>query len=82
MTEDPSGLDRRDIPAKDVQIGTADGHRVDPDDGVAVVGDLRVRNGFPGVSTGPVVNDRFHDGTSVRLGHSVIHSLKRGIRTF
>src|SRR4029077_20752501 len=68
--------DRGDVALENVQVGTADGGRVDPHDDVVIADDLRVRYLFPGLLTGTVVNDGSHDcllgsfasGTSLVIG--------------
>jgi hypothetical protein len=60
VAEDPPGAHLRHVAGQDVQIGAADGGRIDPDDGVALVEDLRVRNLFPCLPAGTVVNERSH----------------------
>jgi hypothetical protein len=51
--DDPDALEN-------VQVGTADGDRVDPHDHVAVIGDLRVWHLLPGLLAGTVVNEGSH----------------------
>jgi hypothetical protein len=60
VAEDPPGVHLRDVAREDVQVGPADGCRVNPDDGVALVEDLRVGNLFPCLLAGAVVNERVH----------------------
>ena len=61
VAQDPALADRGHVALEDVQVGPADGGRVDPHDDVAVVGDLRVRHLFPGLLTGTVVDEGSHD---------------------
>src|SRR6185437_3830296 len=49
VAQDPARLDRGHVALEDVQIGPADGGRVDLNDDVAVVGDLRGGHFFPGL---------------------------------
>jgi hypothetical protein len=53
-------LHRGHVALEDVQVGPADGGRVDPDDDVAVVEDLGVRYFFPGLLSGTVVDEGSH----------------------
>jgi ABC-type sugar transport system ATPase subunit len=57
---------------QDMQIGAADGSRVDPDDGVGIIFDLRVRNILPRRHTRSVINRRLHHNLRVtaNLGNS------------
>src|SRR5580700_1618248 len=77
VAEDPALADRGDIALENVQVGTADGGRVDPHDDIVIAGDLWVRYLFPGLLAGTVVNDGSHDclllrssasGTSLVIG--------------
>src|SRR5580700_6584096 len=61
VAEDPALVHRGHVALEDVQVGTADGGRVDPHDGVVIADDLWVRYLFPGLLTGTVVNDGSHD---------------------
>jgi hypothetical protein len=61
MAQDPAVADRGQVALEDVQVGAADGGRVDPHDDIAVVGDLRVRYFFPGLQTGTLVDEGSHD---------------------
>ena len=61
MAEDPPGVHLGHVAGQDVQVGAANGGRVDPDDGVALVDDLRVGNLFPRLPAGTVINKRLHD---------------------
>jgi hypothetical protein len=51
---------RGHVTVEDVQVGPADGGRVDPHNGVAVVEDLRVRYLFPGLLPGTLVDEGSH----------------------
>src|SRR5580693_4561870 len=77
VAEDPALADRGDIALENVQVGTADGGRVDPDDDIVIAGDLWVWYLFPGLLARTVVNDGSHDclllrssasGTSLVIG--------------
>src|SRR5580704_17060010 len=61
VTQDPALGDRGHVTLENVQVGTADGGRVDPHDGVAIADDLRIRQLFPGLLARTVVNDGSHD---------------------
>src|SRR5690606_37904581 len=52
------------VPLQDVEVGAADGHGVDPHDGVGVVLEGGVRDLLPGLPTGTVVDDRTHGASS------------------
>ena len=60
VAEDPATVHRGHVSLENVQVGPADGDRVDPHDDVAVVGDLRVRYFFPGLIAGTVVDQGSH----------------------
>jgi hypothetical protein len=60
MAEDPARVHSRHVAGQDVQVGAADRRRVDPDDDIALVGDLRVRHLFPGLLAGTVIHERPH----------------------
>src|SRR5262249_42918216 len=60
VAQDPAVADRGHVPLEDVQVGAADGDRLDPYDDVAIVGDLRIRCFFPGLLTGTVVDEGSH----------------------
>ena len=60
VAQDPALAHRGHVALEDVQVGPADGDRVDPHDDVAVVGDLRVGHLFPGLLTGTVVHEGSH----------------------
>src|SRR6266699_971502 len=60
VAEDPALRHRGHVSLEDVQVGPADRDRVDPDDHVAVVGDLGIRRLFPGLVAGTVVNESSH----------------------
>src|SRR5262249_22356869 len=51
------------VPLEDVQVGAADGGRVDADDGVRRLLDRRVPDRVPRPLTGPVVDERFHSSS-------------------
>ena len=53
VAEDPTVGHGRDVALEDVQVGAADGDRVDPHDRVGVIGDRRVRDLLPGLLPGP-----------------------------
>lgn len=61
VPEDPARLDGRHVTLQDVQIGAADGDRVDPHDRVARVLDGRVGNVVPGSLAGAVEDQSLHD---------------------
>ena len=48
------------VAGQDVQVGAADRGRVDPNDRVAFVGDLRLGDFLPGPLAGAVVHERSH----------------------
>jgi hypothetical protein len=60
VAQDPALVHRGHVALEDVQVGPADGGRVDPDDDVAVVEDLGVRYFFPGLLSGTVVDEGSH----------------------
>ena len=60
MAQDPALVHRGHVAVEDVQVGPADGGRVDPHDDVAVVEDLRVGYFFPGLPPGTVVDEGSH----------------------
>ena len=60
VAEDPTRRHGRYVPLHDVQIGAADRRRVDPDDGVGRLLDLRFRHVLPGLLAGSVIHERFH----------------------
>jgi hypothetical protein len=72
VAENPPRTYLRYIAGQDVQVGAADRRRVNPDDGVAFVSDLRVRNFLPGPLARAVVHERSH----VRLRVSLSSQLK------
>ena len=53
-------MHRGHVALEDVQVGSADGGRVDPHDDIAVVEDLRVSYFFPGLLPGTVVDEGSH----------------------
>ena len=53
VAEDPARGDLGDVALQDVKVRPADGGRVDPDDGVAVVLDRGVRHVLPALRPGP-----------------------------
>jgi hypothetical protein len=60
MTEDAALGDRGDIALEDVQVGAADRSGVDPHHHVRRFLDRRVRNLFPCLLPGPVIDQRLH----------------------
>src|SRR4029077_8317566 len=60
VAQDPAVVHRRHVALKDVQVGPADGGRVNPHDDIAIVEDLRVRYFFPGLLPGTVVDEGSH----------------------
>ena len=60
VTDDPPIGHRGDVTLQDVQVGAADGDRIDSDDGVGVVDDDRLRDFFPRLLAGTVVHDCAH----------------------
>jgi hypothetical protein len=60
VAENPARPYLRHVSSQDVQVSAADRGGVDPDDDVAVVGDLRIRDFFPGLLPGTVLNKRSH----------------------
>ncbi len=65
VAQDAAVGHRGHVALEDVQVRAADGHRVDPDDGVGVVADDGVRDLLPGRATGTVVDDCMHGGAPV-----------------
>src|SRR5580693_6683966 len=60
VAQDPAVAHLRQVALEDVQVGTADGGRVDLHDDVTVIGDLRVGHLVPGLVPGTVVNEGSH----------------------
>ena len=60
VPEDPAVGDGRDVALEDVQVGAADRHRIDADDGVGVVDDDGLRDFLPGLLARTVVHDGLH----------------------
>ena len=64
VAEDAARGHRRDVTLEDVQIGPADGHRIDPHDRVGVLDERGIRHLLPRLVAGPVINDGSHVQTS------------------
>jgi hypothetical protein len=60
VAENAAGGGLGNVALEDVQVGTADRDRVDADDGVPVVGDIRVGYLLPLLAAGAAVNQRLH----------------------
>src|SRR6185312_9328710 len=60
VAEDPARTHLGHVAGQDVQVGAADRGRVDSNDHVAFVGDLRVGDFLPGPLAGAVVHERSH----------------------
>ena len=60
VAEDAAVGHRGHVALEDVQVGAADGGRVDPHDRVGVVDDHRVGDLFPGLLPGSVVDECSH----------------------
>jgi hypothetical protein len=61
VTEDAPVGNLRHVTLEDVQVGAADGHRVDSDDRVLGIAQSRLGDVAPGVAAGAVVGERLHD---------------------
>ena len=57
VAEDPARRDRRDVALQDVQVGAADRDRIDPNDGVGVLDNCRLRDLLPRLVAGTVIDD-------------------------
>ena len=66
VAEDPSRFHLGHVALEDVQIGAADGDRVDPDDHVLRVLEVGQRDIDPRLAAGAVVHERFHRFASHR----------------
>ena len=64
VAEDPAVGYLGYVTAEDVQVGSADGDRIDADDGVGGVDRLGIRHRLPVLLTGSVIDERVHGGTS------------------
>jgi hypothetical protein len=62
VAEDAPVCHLRRVALEYVQVGAADRHRVDPHDRIGVVLDGGVRDVFPVLAAGAVVNQRLHGG--------------------
>ena len=71
VTEDPAGGDRRDVTFQDVEVGAADRHRIDADDGVGVIDDARLGNLLPRLVTWSVVDDCIHGVVLLCVGNTL-----------
>jgi hypothetical protein len=60
VAEDPPVGHRGDVAFEDVEIGAADRHGVDADDGVGVVDDRGLGHIFPSLLTRPVIHECLH----------------------
>ena len=67
VAEDPAGLHVGHVAAENVQVGAADRDRVDLDDRVARVDDLRVRDVGPGLCCRAAVHQCFHYWISLSM---------------
>jgi hypothetical protein len=60
VAEDATLFDGGHVPLEDVQVGPADGGRVDLDHDVGRVDGLRIGDGFPGLLAGTVIDECLH----------------------
>ncbi|GAA3246276.1 hypothetical protein GCM10020256_73830 [Streptomyces thermocoprophilus] len=68
VSEDGAGADLGDVALEDVQIGSADGDGVDPDDRVGRLLDGRIRHVLPGGAARAVEHIALHDDPSLESG--------------
>ena len=62
MAQYPTFLHLWDVAPKDVEVGATDGHRIDVDHSVRGLDDRGVRQGFPVLLAGSVVDEAVHGG--------------------
>jgi hypothetical protein len=71
VAEDAPVGNLRHVALEDVQVGAADGHRVDPDDRVLGIAQGWLGDVAPRVAAGAMVGERFHDLPAIGLSENV-----------